>query len=86
MIKYLTKACRLIGAFRHFTITKVSRTDNTHADTLAWLASARGYEKEYEMANLFRSTISTPELATTNTIGSMRYSAIRKTASYTKIK
>ncbi|RWW52888.1 hypothetical protein BHE74_00040693 [Ensete ventricosum] len=65
MINYLTEARWLIGAFRHFTISKVLQSDNTQADALAWLASVRGSKKEPRMAKLFKPTISTPEVATT---------------------
>ncbi|RZR91169.1 hypothetical protein BHM03_00019233 [Ensete ventricosum] len=51
--------------FKHFTISKVLQSDNTQADALAWLASVRGSKKEPRMAKLFKPTISTPEVATT---------------------
>ncbi|RZS05350.1 hypothetical protein BHM03_00035848 [Ensete ventricosum] len=49
MIKYLAEARWLFGAFRHFTISKVSCT----------------HSKEPGMVKLFRPTISIPEVATT---------------------
>ncbi|RRT76584.1 hypothetical protein B296_00009854 [Ensete ventricosum] len=49
MIKYLAEARWLFGAFRHFTISKVSCT----------------HSKEPGRVKLFRPTISIPEVATT---------------------